>query len=878
MGLFVTPERWAQVKQAFQSALELAPDERAIYLDGFCAAEPELRKEVESLLRHHHEAGTVMDHPAKVTPELIPGDENDPWIGRNIGPYQTVAKIGQGGMGTVYRALRVDDHYLKNVAIKLARSGMATGQYLRRFRSERQIMASLEHPNIARLLDGGTTEEGIPYLVMEYIEGHPIDVYCDSRSLNTVERLKLFCQVCAAAQYAHQSLVVHRDLKPGNILVTADGTPKLLDFGIAKLLDPELFFQTVEAGGTMMKAMTPEYASPEQVRGETITTSSDVYSLGVILYRLLTGHPPYQIDTSSPLEIVRAITELQPSRPSTVIDRVAEFTGDDGRTVELTPEAVSKVREGRPAALRRRLTGDLDNIILKALRKEPARRYSSVEQFADDIRRYLAGLPVLARADTIVYRTGKFVRRNKISVGAAGLVLLSLVTGIVLTVRQARIAQAERARAERRFNDVRKLAHDLIFDVHDSIQYLAGATPARKLIVDDALSYLDSLAKESSGDLTLQDELATAYEKVGDAQGGGGQSNLGDTAGALASYRKALDIRESVLAAKPGDIQSLIGIARAYLRMGTVLESMGKFDESLKYLEHNLELHKQLIAVAPNDERAQAGLAAAYDSLGDIHGELGRWDADVVSHRASAEIYHSLALAHPERSNYLRNDALEHKKIGGVLEASGKLAEALQEYQYALKVDEETRAKHPEDASTMRDVGIDYSSVGDVLFKTGNYKGALDRYRRALEIDQHLVGSDPKDAWAKANVVYDSYRVADGLLKTGETTAALALYTKTAALAEANSNADPGNTEVRAELARVYTKLAAAHFAASSSPGGKGSLSTARSYYQKGLNIWLDLRKQGALRGSDAQAPDQTAAELAKCEAMLQGGSKARQE
>jgi serine/threonine protein kinase/tetratricopeptide (TPR) repeat protein len=872
----VTPERWAQVKQAFQSALELTPEERVIYLDGFCAAEPELRKEVESLLRHHHEAGTVMDHPAQLAPYLIPDDENDPWIGRNIGPYQTVAKIGQGGMGTVYRAIRVDDHYLKNVAIKLARSGMATGQYLRRFRSERQIMASLDHPNIARLLDGGTTEEAIPYLVMEYIEGQPIDAYCDSRSLNTVGRLKLFCQVCAAVQYAHQSLVIHRDLKPANILVTTDGTPKLLDFGIAKLLDPELFFQTVEAGGTMMKAMTPEYASPEQVRGETITTSSDVYSLGVILYRLLTGHPPYQLDTTSPMEIVRAITEFQPSRPSTVIDRIGEFTGDDGRTVQLSPEAVSKVRDGRPSALRRRLTGDVDNIILKALRKEPARRYSSVEQFADDIRRYLDGLPVLARADTIFYRTGKFVRRNKVPVGATALVLLSLVGGILLTLHQARIAQAERARAERRFNDVRKLAHDLIFDVHDSIQYLAGATPARKLIVEDALSYLDSLAQESSGDLALQDELATAYEKVGDAQGNSGQSNLGDTAGALTSYRKALDIRESVLAANPHDVQALAGIARAYSRMGTILESMGKFDESAKYLSRNLELRKQLIAIAPDNEKAQAGLADAYDSLGDIHGELGRWDEDVADHRASVEIYNSLASAHPDQTNYPRNAALEHKKMGGALEASGKLVEALQEYQYALKVDEDARSKHPEDATAIRDTGIDYSSVGDVLFKTGNYKEALERYRQALEIDQHLANSDPRDAWAKINVVYDSYRVADALLKTGQTAAALSLYAKTTTQAEANSNADPGNTEVRAELARIYTKFAAAHVAASS--GSKRSLNTAHSYYQKGLNIWLDLRKQGALRGTDAQAPEQTAAELAKCEAALQVASKARQE
>ena len=873
----MTPERWEQVKQAFQSALELTPDERVIYLDGFCAAEPELRKEVESLLRHHHEAGTVMDHPVKFTPDLLPGDENDPWIGRNIGPYQTVSKIGQGGMGTVYRAIRVDDHYLKNVAIKLARSGMATGQYLRRFRSERQIMASLEHPNIARLLDGGTTEEGFPYLVMEYIEGQPIDAYCDSRSLNTIERLKLFCHVCTAVQYAHQSLVVHRDLKPANILVTSDGTPKLLDFGIAKLLDPELFFQTAELGGTLMKAMTPEYASPEQVRGDAITTSSDVYSLGVILYRLLTGHPPYQLDTTSPMEIVRAITEMQPSRPSTVIARVGEFTADDGHVVQLNPEAVSKVRDGRPAALRRRLAGDLDNIILKALRKEPGRRYSSVEQLADDIRRYLDGLPILARADTIFYRTGKFVRRNKVPVGATALVLLSLVVGIFLTLRQARIAQAERARAERRFNDVRKLAHDLIFDVHDSIQYLAGATPARKLIVEDALSYLDSLAKESSGDLDLQDELATAYEKVGDAQGGGGHSNLGDTAGALVSYRKALDIRETVLAVKPHDVQALVGIARAYTRMGEVLESMGKFDESMKYLSRNLELRKQLIAIAPNNEQAQAGLAGAYDNLGDIHGELGRWDEDIENHRASAEIYSSLAVAHPDHHAYLRDAALEHKKMGGALEASGKLAEALQEYQYALKVDEDMRSKHPEDATAIRDVGIDYSSIGDVLFKTGNYKGALERYRLALSIDEHLVGIDPKDAWAKANVVYDSYRVADALLKTGEPVPALALYTKTAALAEANSNADPGNTEVRAELARVYTKLAAAHFVVSSGRA-KGSLNTARSYYQKGLNIWLELRTQGALRGTDAQAPEQTAAELAKCETALRGGSNMRAE
>ncbi|HSS99522.1 MAG TPA: protein kinase [Terriglobales bacterium] len=872
----MTPERWAQVKQAFQSALELAPDERAIYLDGFCAAEPELRKEVESLLRHHHEAGTVMDHPAKIITELIPGDENDPWIGRNIGPYQTVSKIGQGGMGTVYRAIRVDDHYLKNVAIKLARSGMAAGRYLRRFRSERQIMASLDHPNIARLLDGGTTEEGIPYLVMEYIEGQPIDAYCDSRSLNTVARLKLFCQVCSAVQYAHQSLVIHRDLKPGNILVTSDGIPKLLDFGIAKLLDPELFFQTVEAGGTMMKAMTPEYASPEQVRGDAITTVSDVYSLGVVLYRLLTGHPPYQIDTTSPLEIVRAITELQPSKPSTVIDRVSEFTGDDGRTVQLNPEAVSKVRDGRSAVLKRKLTGDIDNIILKALRKEPGRRYSSVEQFADDIRRYLNGLPVGARADTIFYRTGKFVRRNKVSVTAAVLVLLSLMTGIVLTVRQAHIAQAERARAERRFNDVRKLAHDLIFDVHDSIEYLPGATPARKLIVEDALSYLDSLAKESSGDVGLQDELATAYEKIGDVQGASGKPNLGDTAGALVSYRKALEIRENILAAKPHDNEALAGAARSYMRMSEVLEGMGKYDESLQLAQKNLEIRKQLLALNPNNEKAQAGLAAGYDNLGSIQTELAQWEAKIQNHHASAELYKALADSHPENYNYLRDAALEHKKIGGVLEFQGRLDEALQEDEYALKIDDQTLAKHPEDVTAHRDIGVDYSSVGDVLFKKGNYKAALERYRQALAVDERLVIEDPKDAWGQSYIVYDSYRVADALMKTGEQTAALALYAKTITKAQTNAANDPTNVQWQAELARVYGKFAAAHESMTSmarSADGKKHLNAALDNYRKSVSIWQDLRKNDSVSGGDVPDADAAIAGLAKCEAIVRSDS-----
>jgi serine/threonine protein kinase len=378
-----------------------------------------------------------------------------------IGPYRLVRVLGHGGMGKVFLGIRDDESFHKRVAIKVLKRGMDTEAIVSRFRHERQVLASLNHPNIAGLLDGGTTPNGLPYFAMEYIEGQNIVDFCESRKLDTTARLQLFRQVCSAVQYAHQNLIVHRDIKPHNVLVTSEGTPKLLDFGIAKLLNPELAGETLAptAGGAQL--MTPEYASPEQVLGHPVTTATDVYSLGVLLYELLTNRRPYRLASRTPADIARVVCESVPARPSTAVTQLPDPAAhDDMATGAEAPPISTAGTGGRPIdadahRLRRRLAGDLDNIVLKALSKEPDRRYASADQFSEDVRRHLAGLPVIARPDTLRYRASKFVRRNRGAIVAGSVVFAALVAGVAGTASQATRANAERVQAEQRFDDVR---------------------------------------------------------------------------------------------------------------------------------------------------------------------------------------------------------------------------------------------------------------------------------------------------------------------------------------------------------------------------------------------------------------------------------------
>ncbi|MEQ1949723.1 MAG: serine/threonine-protein kinase [Bryobacteraceae bacterium] len=458
----MTPERWAQVREIFNGALERPGKDRAAYLRVVCSGDDELRREVESLLASHEGDSEFLETPAaqinraefSFTREEEPA-EYPP--GYRLGPYQFERRVGRGGMGSVWLAIRFDHEYKKQVAIKLVKRGMDSSEILRRFRMERQVLASLDHPNIAVLIDGGSTPEGLPYLVMEYIEGVRIDQFCETHKLSITERLQLFRAVCSAVQYAHQNLVVHRDIKAANILVTTDGVPKLLDFGIAKLLRHDNSTLDMSQTRPELRPMTLDYASPEQIRGEAITTATDVYSLGVLLYRMLTTKMPYGSAGNTQAGMRNAILERDPLPPSDVVladERIA------------IPEATQKLEvmsESRASArkrLRNKLAGDLDTIILKALRKEPHKRYASVEQFSEDIRRYIERRPVIARMDTPGYRWAKFVKRNAIGVAAGVGVGLLLAGTTAISLRSSRETAAALTESQRRYLSVeREMMH-----------------------------------------------------------------------------------------------------------------------------------------------------------------------------------------------------------------------------------------------------------------------------------------------------------------------------------------------------------------------------------------------------------------------------------
>jgi non-specific serine/threonine protein kinase/serine/threonine-protein kinase len=846
----VTAERWQKVKELFEAASGLNPGKRDKFLRDSCQGDLSLLHEVESLLASSSEAGDFIETPALDSSTTLLGGfgrggtdsrgtadfdlvayerssaESD-IIGSMVGAYRVVDEIGEGGMGKVYRAVRADDVYQRQVAIKVVKRGMDTDFIIRRFRNERQILAGLSHPNITRLLDGGTTEGGLPYFVMEYIEGRPINEYCDQRRLSTNDRLLLFLKVCSAVQYAHQNLIVHRDLKPRNILVTPEGEPKLLDFGIAKILNLELSSQTMDPTMLRFRMMTPEYASPEQARGESITTASDVYSLGVILYELLCGHRPYRLKTALPQDIARLICEAEPLRPSTAVRAV------DPQASTSTPELIAVNRSMTPEKLCRRLSGDLDNIILKAMRKEPLRRYSSAEQLADDIRRHLKGNPVTARKDTFAYRTSKFVGRHQFGIIAALLLICAVAGGALATLREHR-------RAERRFDQVRKMANSFLFEIHDAIEKVPDSLWARELLVKRALQYLDSLAQEAANDRSLLGELATAYRKVGDVQGSPARANMGNTSGALQSYSKALAIRQRLAELDPSDAEAKRELANGYSSLSSVLNVNGDAPAALSNSRKAVDLLESLIGASPSNAQVLNDMAVAYQYLGNAYVVTEDWQHVVECRRKTLSIYEGQLAVAPTDASMQHNVSLTLKALGAVLAKLRDKEGALRYYRQAIAMDEKAAGADPSSEQLRSELGSSYYGLGFVLAELGDFDQALVYYRKSLPIREGLLARDPRDARKQMRLANNYQEIAKLLSRRGDLDAALEEFRKVLSFRESMLTTDAASSDNRVELARAYSEMGS--IAAKRKGRRPERLAECVSLKQKSLDLYEDMK------------------------------------
>jgi non-specific serine/threonine protein kinase/serine/threonine-protein kinase len=836
---------WDRVHALFHEALELDPAAREQLLQRTSEQDPALAAQVRSLLASHEEAGGFLDTPptAPLLGAAVPGDR--------IGPYRILEEIGRGGMGVVFRAVRDDEHFSKEVAIKLIEPGMRSEGILKRFRAERQILAMLDHPHIARLIDGGSAPDGSPYLVMEYVTGKPLLRYCDERNLGIDERLALFLAVCDAVQFAHQRLVVHRDLKSDNILVMDDGSPRLLDFGIAKLALPEGEGRPATVTAPMHRMLTPDYASPEQVRGEPVTVAGDVYSLGVVLYELMTGTRPLHFETRTPEEIVRVVTQEEPTLPSSIVART--------RSTDTALHRRSTTR-----ALRRRLSGDLDYIILKSLEKELSRRYATVDQFARDIRRYLEGQPVLARGRTTAYLLSRLVRRHRVAVVTGGLVAASLVAGLVTTAWQARVASLERDRAKRRFEDVRSLAHAVVFDIHDAIANLPGSTKARETLVFHALRYLDNLSKEAVGDYSLQHELAVAYGKIGDVQGRPMFPNLGRSDDALKSYRRSYELLESASAACPESLAFSRDMVVTMQRLGDLLGRMGKVDESVRMEEDAKRRVKAQRTRFPEDTLLIGDFGVACDRLSDLRLAAGDTLAALSEHREGLTVIEPYYLKNPHEPARSRNIMVAYAKVAKLLESMGVRDSAGLYYRKAQDLAVEAVQRSPENTDATRDLAIVYSWRALFLADGGEIDSALALYGRAAKISTDLAAADPSDVLQQADVAHGHFEMGSIYMKGRRYREAEAqsgeAFRRYAGLAAK----DTSNAENRLFMARCGRQAGEACEALATSAGqgaGRAEWRTkASDWFERSLAIYRTLGAAGALTGPDAAAP----AELAR--------------
>ena len=789
-------EEWQQVEEALDAALELAPAERRKFLEEIGARAPELQREVESLLVCEEGADKFLAAPALAFSSDFFDDANDgadDRTGQIVGPYRIIREIGRGGMGAVFLAERADGEFQQQVALKVVRRSFADAELARRFRRERQILASLNHPNIARLLDGGVSADGEPFFAMEHVEGVRIDEYCETKNLPTVERLRLFLAVCRGIAYAHQHLVIHRDIKPSNILVNAEGTPKLLDFGIAKLLDAE---HADEHTQTAFRAFTPDYASPEQKSGASVTTASDVYSLGVLLQDLLGG--AHSSSSSSNMQLTPGGWRSETPGQKTSVTNLPTNQEDGNR------------RERNNG--RRFVSAELANIIAMAQREEPARRYASVAGFAEDVQSYLDGRPVRAQKDSFTYRAGKFVRRNKFTVGAGLLVALSLVAGLAAALWQANVARQERDRAERRFADVRQLSNALLTDIAPKIERLPGATEARQSVLTQSLKYLDSLATESADDLTLQSELAAAYEKIGDLQGNPTNPNLLALADALVSYHKANALRRGLLERTPRDFESRRLLANNYRSLGDIRWQTNEPAESLKNSDAALSLYTELLAEQPGSVELQLARARTNLDLGKVQATNEKYPEAISFFQGAVAILEELRrqpLNHGTELSLLLAEA--HKQMGNALSWDEKQPEAEAEMAKAVALSESLVAADPNDSRARTGLHQTYMMTSSV-YEEVNDPLSNEYAFKALTVISETVAKDPANIRARQQLAKTYSRLGVTLDNTGKSAESIFYLEKAGGILQELAGGETKNRRLKYDLATAYIRLGDARY------------------------------------------------------------------
>jgi eukaryotic-like serine/threonine-protein kinase len=753
-----------EVHRLFEAAVELPSEQRVEYLESQ-STDPDVRRAVLALLAHDRLAEPFFadvfgSAAASVLREL------DLQPGARVGAFTIVRMLGRGGMGAVYLAERIDGGFAQTVAIKVIQSPNPDPRLLERFQQERQILARLNHPNIARLLDGGETPAGSPYFVMEYVSGEEVDRYCDRHAYDLKSRLRLIQDVSAAVQYAHENLVVHRDLKPGNILVGEDASPKLLDFGIAKLVSS----QPGPASST--RVLTPEYASPEQVRGDAITTAADIYSLGAVLYRLLTGKPPHDVQNLAPLDAARMISE-----------------------------------EEVPAATR--VPADVAAILRKALHTDPAHRYRSADEFRGDIQRYLDGDPVIAVPDSFSYKTAKFLRRHWIPVLALASVAIALVAGAGVAVWQKR-------RAERRFAEVRQLSNKFLFEFEGAIHDLSGAIKARELLIRTAQEYLDRLAADAGSDPELVHELAEAYQKLGDIEGSPIEGNTGDSVASLRSYRRAVELRDSVGDAGAAGTNVRTEYLHSLTQLANAEATSGDETRALALCEKAVAVAETWIQKGSNDGDLLTATANAYSQLSTRQREKGDFEGAVTSADHALTLQLRVQELNPGNKNdmkMLRRVATRYWAVGSAQKFAGHSKEAVTTFTTTRELMRQVAERDPRNSQSRRELlGASLLLAGsmvDLLHKEKKSpEQALPLWQDAWTIGTQLLHDDPANALVEADVTLVSMGLGSTLEELGRPEDALKTLEPAVATQQRRYNASPENRTAGYYLALLHVASA----------------------------------------------------------------------